>query len=76
MRNYLKIAFVAVFAAIAGYGVYTSQKTDIMSDLALANVEALANPEDSLCPNGCVDGSGGCTCNGVHYPYWKEYGSK
>ena len=34
---------VAAFAAIAGYGVYANQKTDVMSDLALANIEALAD---------------------------------
>lgn len=51
MRNYLKIAFVTVFAAAAGYGVYTSQKSEVMSDLAMANVEALADPESSDCNN-------------------------
>ena len=45
MKKYLKFAFVAAFAAIAGYGVYTSQKTNAMSELVLANVEALATPE-------------------------------
>ena len=39
----MKIAFVAAFAAIAGYGVYGNQKVDTMSDLALANMEALAS---------------------------------
>ena len=43
----MKIAFVAAFAAIAGYGVYANQKVDTMSDLALANVEALASGESS-----------------------------
>ena len=43
----MKVAFVAIFAAIAGYGVYTSQKADVMSELALANVEALASGESS-----------------------------
>ena len=41
MKKMIKIAFVAAFAAIAGYGVYANQKTDVMSDLALANIEAL-----------------------------------
>ena len=45
MKKMIKIAFVAAFAAIAGYGVYANQKTDVMSDLALANVEALASGE-------------------------------
>ena len=43
MKRFLKYAFIAAFAAIAGYGVYASQKSDAMSDLALANVEALAS---------------------------------
>jgi hypothetical protein len=46
------IAVVAV-AAVAGYNVYTAQKNDMkLSDLTLANVEALAqNPSEN------VDGS-------------------
>ena len=46
MKKMIKIAFVAAFAAIAGYGVYANQKTDVMSDLALANIEAQrSNPK-------------------------------
>lgn len=45
MKKIIKIGFVAVFAAIAGYGVYSNQKTSTISDLALANVEALAGGE-------------------------------
>lgn len=37
--------FVAVFAAIAGFGVYTSQNSNGVSELVLANVEALAAGE-------------------------------
>lgn len=40
-----KAAFVAVFALAAGYGVYSSQEAVELSDLALANVEALADEE-------------------------------
>ena len=42
MKKLVKITVVVAFAAIAGYGVYVNQKTDALSDLALANVEALA----------------------------------
>lgn len=42
MKKFTKIAFVATFAIIAGYNVYSSQKTVTLSDLALTNVEALA----------------------------------
>ena len=59
----MKIAFVAAFAAIAGYGVYANQKVDTMSDLMLANVEALARYEvNPDCPNGCTCGNTGCYC--------------
>ena len=50
-RNIIRVALLAVFAFVAGYGVYTSQKETSMSDLAMANVEmanveALASGED------------------------------
>lgn len=45
MKKYLKFAIVAAFAAIAGYGAYASPKADTMSDLMLANVEALVRYE-------------------------------
>ena len=43
MKKIMKIAFVAAFAAVAGYGVYANQQSEAMSDLMLANVEALAD---------------------------------
>lgn len=62
MKNFVKIGFVAVFAAVAGYGVYTSQKSEVMSDLALANVEALASGEGSgSCRWSRVQDQNGCT---------------
>lgn len=47
MKNIVKFAFIAVFTAVAGYGVYVSQKPDTMSELMLANVEALASDSES-----------------------------
>lgn len=43
--------FVAVVAVVGSYNVYQSQNTNALSDLALANVEALASGEwgDSNC---------------------------
>ncbi|WP_294634849.1 NVEALA domain-containing protein [uncultured Bacteroides sp.] len=69
MKKVIRIAFVA---AIAGYGVYTNQKTDnVMSELMLANVEALANDENPMCPNGCFDDGDGCLC--YHwFPTYRE----
>lgn len=61
MKKIVKIAFVAAFAAIAGYGVYANQKADAMSDLALANVEALAGGEYPPSPNPWSNCKGGST---------------
>ena len=44
-KNFLKHGFAAAFALVAGYGVYASQQKVEMSDLAIANVEALASGE-------------------------------
>nr|WP_289118786.1 NVEALA domain-containing protein [uncultured Bacteroides sp.] len=41
----MKAAFVAAIAVVASYGVYANLKADNMSDLMLANVEALASGE-------------------------------
>lgn len=55
MKKFLKYAFVAALVTVAGYGIYASQKSDAMSDLMLANVEALARYEvNPDCPNGCT----------------------
>ncbi len=46
-KNIIRAAFVAAFAFVAGYCVYTSQQETEMSDLAMANVEALASGEST-----------------------------
>lgn len=68
MKKLIKLAFVAAFAAIAGYGVYTNQQVDVMSDLVLANVEALAKIED---PNegGTTTCTVGVSCTGNSSDY-------
>lgn len=50
-KNILKVTLVTAFALIAGYNVYHSQKQDAISDLALANVEALAFDVEDLGSN-------------------------
>ena len=74
MKKFMKIAFVAVFVAVAGYGVYASQKSDVMSDLALANVEALAWNE-IIVGEPCVY-IPNCPCL-YYYPWeqWEEDGT-
>ena len=41
----IKVAFVAVIAMVGGINVFNAQKTEALSDVALANVEALAGGE-------------------------------
>ena len=45
-KNIMKVALVAAVAAIAGYGVYAHQTKEMMSDVMLENVEALATDEN------------------------------
>ena len=48
MKTLFKFAFVAAIVAVVGYNVYKSQSVmNGMSDFALANVEALADGENS-----------------------------
>lgn len=53
-KKIFAILIVAVVAVFAGYNVYQSQKGEMMSDLMLANVEALAGGENgpTSCPGG------------------------
>ena len=46
-KNMMKVALVAAVAAMAGYGVYAHQTKEMMSDVMLENVEALATGESS-----------------------------
>jgi hypothetical protein len=56
------IAIVGI-AALAVFNVNVSSKGNGLSDMSLANVDALAQSENPLCPNGCLDKSGdGCYC--------------
>ena len=59
-KNIIRAALFAVFAFVAGYGVYTSQKETPMSDLAMANVEALAGGGEVIVGPWYCAGSGYC----------------
>lgn len=45
--NILKVAFVVAVTMVSGINVFNTQKTQVLSDIALANVEALASGESS-----------------------------
>lgn len=44
--KFVKIAFVAVVSMVGVVNVFNAQKTEVLSDTALANVEALAADEE------------------------------
>ncbi len=44
-KKVLKVAFVAAIAMVAGINVFNAQKSEVLSDVAMANVEALADFE-------------------------------
>lgn len=44
-NNMVKVAFVAAIAIVSGINVFNAYKTETLSDVVLANVEALAMDE-------------------------------
>jgi len=44
-KKVLKVAFVAAVALVSGINVFNAQKSEVLSDIVLANVEALADNE-------------------------------
>ncbi len=72
MKKLLGIIAIAAVTAAAGWNFSQNQNEVELSDLALANVEALARYEDDYCPNGCLDEKGdGCWCY-IEYPHVRE----
>ncbi|WP_321481361.1 NVEALA domain-containing protein [uncultured Bacteroides sp.] len=54
-KKIFAILIVVVIATFAGYNIYQSQRAETISDLMLANVEALARYEvNPDCRNGCL----------------------
>ena len=64
MKKFIKFAFVAAVVAVAGYNVYQTQSVmDNMSELVMANVEALAADDEVdgiTCSRSCGDSIGQC----------------
>ena len=70
-KNMMKAALVAVVGLIAGINVFNAQKSDVMSDVAMANVEALADNEltsDFEC-NGLL-GICSLNCEDCGFSWW------
>lgn len=73
-KNILKVAVVAAVAFVAGYATYNAQKTEVVSDLVMENVEALATGEVIVGPwycvgedNTCISDSHGTIKGEKHY---------
>lgn len=67
MKKLVKTAFAAAFAVVAGYGVYENQKVNIVSDLMLANAEALAGSELSNTSCEASWEKECCLCGSIHH---------
>ena len=53
-KNIIKVAFVAAIAMVSGINVFNAQKSEVLSDTVLANVEALAQSENGNVKLPCV----------------------
>lgn len=53
-KNFFAAMIAVVVAAFASYNMYQSQNTVALSDLALANVEALANDSETGKDRKCI----------------------
>ena len=72
-----KKLFLAVVASIfVMFAILSANVTQTRSDDSnlnnikiMSRANAQVNPD---CPNGCLDGGPGCTCNGYH-PHYLDY---
>ena len=67
-KKVLKVAFVAAIAMVSGINVFNAKKSDVLSDVALANVEALASGEATV---ECCASLWGICKDGIPGPYVK-----
>ena len=66
-KKYVKTTLVAVVALVGGINVFNAQKPESLSDIALANVEALAQGEVDI-PYICAGSQKLC-----YDTYYKEF---
>ena len=66
-KNFIKVAFVAAIAMVGGVNVFNAQKVNALSEIALANVEALAQGE--IGTGGYTKSTGNCS-GPVYYKKW------
>ncbi len=66
-KKFIKVAFVAAIAMISGVNVFNAQKVNALSEIALANVEALAQGE--IGTGGYTKSTGNCS-GPIYYKKW------
>lgn len=66
----LSTAIFIVSVLIAGYNQYNAGNKYKLTDVALANVEALANDDDAATKSGRYRTVG---CNGTSFKNWAQY---
>ena len=66
-KRIVQVAFAVAIALVSGINVFNAQKAEVLSDTALANVEALAQSEAS----GPCKGYGTVYC--TYNAFWVEY---
>ena len=66
-KKFIKVAFVAAIAMVSGVNVFNAQKVKALSEIALANVEALAQGE--IGTGGYTKSTGNCS-GPIYYKKW------
>ena len=71
-KNVMKVAFVAAIAMVSGISVFNAQKSEVMSDVVMANVEALADKNVSTSDLECEGLLGICSidCPRCGFSWW------
>ena len=71
-KNILKATLVAIFSLLGGYNIYNSQKIEKLSDLALTNLEALADDDESSSVTCISDKGDTCVVGNTTVPDYDE----
>lgn len=70
-KQIIKVTFVAAIALACSINVFNAQKSEVLSEVAMANVEALADKTQNPAGTGCTFSLLSIceTSNGDHYLY-------
>lgn len=68
-KKMLKVTFTIAVAMMSAMNVFNALKQEALSDIALVNVEALADNEVKI---DCIDNGDGCYNDAYWYPTRRE----